>query len=542
MADYTREQIEAALRKAHEQGDEAAARALTAHLTAMGPTEPAGPSYAEQVRSEFNEMPWYRQAGTAVDDMLRLGSSGLTFGLIDRLRPYVSGRSLEDERQLTEDARIRAGGAGTMAEVGGSMIPAMAMPTLMGAVPATAGAGTRAGATLGAGALEGSAFGGLDAFGHGQDVMTGQLMGALTGVGGQAAASFISRAAQRIFGKAPERLTVEQLEQAKNQAYREMEEAGVEFTPDALDSLIRRIDEIGSGATAGRHDEAIAVGRKAREMLSPEQTIPAQTPQGPLIETPLGTVPGMEGVGPTTVRGPLSLDDIDKTRQMISRDLASHPDQAQGRFGAEMIDEVDNWLRQVGPESITTRSGDARQGIDALTEARQLNSRLRKTEQIEDAATRATRRADRSITGSAGRNVRGNIDSILSNPNRSRGYTPDELAQMDRFVRGSDPENFYGQIARMRPGGGLGLSLMGMGMGAGVGSTLGPVGSAVGMAIPPLMGVAANRAFESTSRRNLEELLSTISTGKPRGPYRDIIERASQEDLARALMMMGITE
>src|SRR5215211_1465892 len=74
---------------------------------------------AVDTRAAYEAMPWYKQAGTAVQDISRLAANSAMFGYGDKLAALARGTSLNEERALTQQSRDRAGFAGDVAEIGG---------------------------------------------------------------------------------------------------------------------------------------------------------------------------------------------------------------------------------------------------------------------------------------------------------------------------------------------------------------------------------------------------------------------------------------
>lgn len=164
----TIEQMKQALVNAHKAGDTAAATKLAA---AIVNAEKVTPRSEKQVMDEYNNMPWYSKAGTAADDLVRLGASGISFGGLDRLLG-------PEQAKLTEEARIRAGWAGTGAEIGGSI--ASPITRAVGAV----GSGlTKVApgllARMGIAGGEGAVLGATEAAIKGKDVKDGATTGAI---------------------------------------------------------------------------------------------------------------------------------------------------------------------------------------------------------------------------------------------------------------------------------------------------------------------------------------------------------------------------
>jgi hypothetical protein len=134
-----------------------------------------------------DDRPWYAKAGEAADDIVRLGVNGATFGYADKLAGYMGGEGVDAERAKSAQASERAGLAGTVAEIGGSVIPAVgaarAGVTAASLLPKGAG---MLGRTAAAGA-DGAALGALYASGHDEDIGKGAMIGAAAGGFGSAA-------------------------------------------------------------------------------------------------------------------------------------------------------------------------------------------------------------------------------------------------------------------------------------------------------------------------------------------------------------------
>lgn len=138
--------------------------------------------YRNKVLESFNNLPWYKQAGTAASDTLGLGTNALTFGALEGLA------SLDPTgEQQFEDARIRSGMARLPIEVMGmlkspvtksiSALGNMLRPTGEGILKSLVRGGTYA--------LEGGAQGGLNAAlsGNTDEIVTDAETGAVLNAG-----------------------------------------------------------------------------------------------------------------------------------------------------------------------------------------------------------------------------------------------------------------------------------------------------------------------------------------------------------------------
>lgn len=503
----TREEIEAALRAAHEAGDTENARKLAAALSASPQPN------VDKVRGEFEQMPWYKKAGTAVDDMLRIASNGATLDARDKYAHLLGGGTPEEERAKTEEARIRAGSAAPVAEVGGAMAPAMLMPNVSGAAAARfTDPVMKFIAGIAGGGLEGSALGGLQALNRDEPVLEGQGKGAIGGVVGTALGNLVSAGINKVgdfVSPNPARMNSDQLRAAKNKAYQEVANEGVEYTPGTMRGLLAEMDNASNSTYPGRHDKVIANKTFVQNRLD-------------------------DGA-------PKTLTDVDMNRQIINRDVSNiADDRAQSDMGLDMVRAMDEYLDKVGPMGVTARSGDPDAGLDAMNRGRNLNSRYRKLEGLELEEKRAARKAARSLSSGEDSTLRERLDSILNNPRKSKGYTPDELDAMNDIVMGTPSQQRLRQAGRMAPGGGL--SFGAAGGAAAIGGLLSggnPALSTIAAATPGVVGLISKKLSERSTQKSVQEFMDLVSSGgnKANIQRNQVLDKESEKILRRLFMM-----
>jgi hypothetical protein len=535
----TREQLEKALRNADAAGDTSAARLIAAEIKKI---QTAGQRQPEEVKAEYEGMPWYQKAATAAQDVARMASNSVTFGGRDALAGALLGRGLEGEKAMTEEARTRAGSASVAAEV----LPALALyknvpgtgQTLANAIPKSMPV-TRGGAAVAGGALEGSAVGGLQALMEGRDVTDGQVSGAGAGALGQVGAGILAKGGEmlgRAFTKNPNRMSVNDLFDAKGRAYQDMERMGVEIKPNEIDDLVNRVKGATRKAYQIRHPQTLGMRDQIAKELQTTRTV---QPRTPVQQTPLGPVPSPQ---PVQVRNPVSLPQVDAVRQSVNENLTKMPDGGEAHFGPRITKQIDNWLDNLNSGSVTTRSGSPEAGVEKLLEARGLNSRMRKLEQVDEAVVKAGRRSARNLTGDEASAVKANVESILNDKKKRLGFTPDELAQMEELVRGTPGLRAMRQIGRAAPGSGQSWGFAGSGAALGGLLTGGsPAGVILGGLTPPTVGYGAKKAADAGTRRATNKLLDLVASGGNKAAMRPgpTIDRAQQEQLARFLMLIG---
>ena len=151
------------------------------------------PRSQAEVDKEYNAMPWYKQAATAADDLVRIGASGISFGGLDRLLG-------PEAEKATQEARMRAGWAGVPAEVMGTL--ASPITRAVGGVGRVVSEALPTGLIprMLVGAAEGGTLGATDAGIKGKDVQDGILSGAIIGSAIPAALKSISGVSSFIQG------------------------------------------------------------------------------------------------------------------------------------------------------------------------------------------------------------------------------------------------------------------------------------------------------------------------------------------------------
>lgn len=209
---------------------------VDADIGAMTPDVAVG----NRAQREYDQLPGWAKPIVAANDLVGLAANGLTFGFGDKglakFDELVGRGTYEDRlaqrRQETEDARTRSGLAGTVAEIGGSVIPAAKAAQL--GVTATRLPGWFG--RLGGMAIDGAGYGALSAAGNDQDIGTGAGIGAAFGAGGQAAANVIGTVAKPVMSRLrPEKAAQEVMLKA-------MDEAGTNPQAIAMDLAKARAD------------------------------------------------------------------------------------------------------------------------------------------------------------------------------------------------------------------------------------------------------------------------------------------------------------
>lgn len=292
------------------------------------------------------------------------------------------------------------------------------------------------------------------------------------------ALSKINKTAAAFSKKASEIPTVAAQHDAAKAAYKAVDNAGIKFSAKETDDLIRDVEKMIA------FDDAFAGYSAAAPNIAVNKHI---TDARKLLISKSGT----EFTLPQLVT--------------IRRDLKNIYRSGTGgeyRFDPrieKIIDVVDKAL-----DSKQSPTSLGKSGKDLLDEANALYTRAKKSELLED----LMQKAELSAAGSgSGGNVvnkyRQAITSILNDPRKKSGFGSQEIEVMEKFVRGSLPENAMRLIGKLSPtGNGLMAALN--------------VGAAVynpAMLLATVTGFGAKIKSEAMAKKSVDLIRNMIATG-----------------------------
>lgn len=435
------------------------------------------PRTEEDVRAEFDGMPWYQKAAVAADDVARSIANGATFGYADKLAGWANGTGTEAERQKSDEASMRGGSATTTAEIGGAVaMPVLAasaglsLPRIAGSVSGVTGAAARSGLA----AIEGAGYGALNATGHDQNIGEGALMGAIAGGAGNAAGEAVAGGARKlagVFNRRPQIPTLDELSIAARQAYDAADNAGVIFTPQATGRLQ---SEIVQTLTDFGFDPALQPGAAAV----------------------LRRLDGLQGQN-VTLKG------LDTLRKVASGGYIPGNKSNNAAVSA-IVNRIDDLVGNTQAGEVL--SGDAAAGAEALKTARDLWSRMSKANAVTEAAARGELNAAAAGSGANRENAsRQAMKALRNNKSVTRGFTADEHEALMRAIVGTPDQNALRLVGKLAPTGIVSGALSG-----GVGyQAAGPIGA---VAIPAT-GYVARKGAERMQEGFVQELIDIVMAG-----------------------------
>lgn len=380
------------------------------------------------------------------------------------------GRALDKNRALEAEARAANSVAATAGDVVGGLITSgqlarggatllnTARPTLPSMVGRGAAEGAAYGAAYGAGAGEGTE-------GRLGNAAMGAGIGALFGAG---AGAIGARQATRDARKSIP--TADDLKASAQQAYQAAENAGLVVGQPGISRMVDTV-----------------AARIAKEGMHPRLH--------PRVATALDELQKAKGT-------PQTLEQLDLLRRVV-RNAGSSSDPSERRLAAIMTDEVDNFLDRLTPNDVV--AGRSREGVQALKQARELWSRTRKAEVVEDMFTKAQERASQ-FSGSGYENaLRTEARGLLRNGKVMRSFTKEEREAVRRIAKGAPLDNVLRFVGKMAPTGVVSTALsVGLGQAAG--------GLAGGVALPAV-GFAARQAATAATVKNATRLDDLVRSG-----------------------------
>jgi len=482
---------------------------------------PSAPSAAPQQGAQEGDAPWYQQAAQAADDIVRLAANGMTFGYADKLAGALGGEGVDAERAKSAAASDRAGLAGTVAEVGGSMLPVsklaqagattmrlapQATAALKAVLPESLAGASGLAARTGLMAAEGAGYGALSASGHDTDIAEGAKFGAAAGAAGNLVGEGASKLVGKVagaFNKAPVPPTNEALRSAADDAYRAANDAGVIIKPEGIQRLNQSI----------------------KEGLAEKGYLPRLQPKVAAVLDELDKV----------AEGNVTLKGVDILRR-VANAAKTDMDPSTKMLGGDIVSKIDGFLDNLNMNDVLT--GNKTEGVKALQEGRKLWSQARKSEMIDEAMEKASLQAASSGSGANVDNaIRQQFKSIL-NSKKGRSLTSDERAAMMEVVKGGSMQNMLRLFGKLAPTG-----VVSTGLSTGIGSVL---GGGIGAAAVPIAGMAAKTAADAITPRNVDQLSRIVRSGgsaaATQAPQNAVQRLASseREALSRLLTQIGI--
>jgi len=418
--------------------------------------------------SIINGIPFGDEIMSALGAPIRATRDAIRGNGFDLGRSYNEGQALEAELQRRRDERSPI--ASTIGAVAGGMAPVgqaakAGMSLINGAAPTL-------GSMVGRGAAEGALWGGLYGAGEGSGLedrainalksgAAGGVLGGTLGAVGRIGASKIDRSALP---------TVNDLKAAAQAAYQRADQAGVVFTPQAMQRLANDITS--EFAQFGYHPELQSGAKVALDEIN---RLASQN---------------------VTLKG------LDVARK-IAGNAYQPGNKSNNALTSKVVDAIDNLV--ANPQAGDVMTGNAPAAATALSEARDAFRQSAKLDTVSNLLERAGLRA--ASTGSGGNienATRQELRKVLTSDRLRRGFSQDELSAIRSAVVGSKGQNALRLAGKLSPeGNGLSMLLHLLSAPLSGGATLPLAG----------VGMVAKRAADAMARNNAQIAEALIADG-----------------------------
>ena len=433
--------------------------------------------------------------GSRVEGNVRSAFQGPTFGLGDEVTSGVAAgiSSLKDNKDLSEEYdRIKKQESiklkdferdypidAMVSDIAASAI----VPGAVAKLPASAGKIKRA--------LLASATGGTSAaiseVGRGEGTIQervseanpmapviGLLMGGSMQTIGDFAASgfgkfFKNKAMKEAAKDAPD---IAKLRELADQSYEAARKEGLVITPDAYFDFVEKI-----------------ITNLRNKGIDPDLT-----PKASILVSKMEKIIGEE----------LGFEDLEKIRRKAGIVAGDRTNPGQAGMAIDVQNAIDEFITGLKPKDLISGNVEKLPGL--IKSARGFWSRMRKSQQIQEAMERA------SLASSGFENgIRNEFRSILKNRKKASGFSSAEKSVMKEIVQGTAVGNLFRKIGRMI-GSGRGAQTQGLGTSiavAGGATLLGAPGAFLGMGA----GKAAEIISESSTAQKAQLFQQIVQNG-----------------------------
>jgi hypothetical protein len=198
----------------------------------------------------------------------------------------------------------------------------------------------------------------------------------------------------------------------------------------------------------------------------------------------------------------VTLENMEILRR-IGQSAGSSIDASERRLASILVDNLDDFVENAQPSQLAKGSSEA---VRALTDARELWKRAKKTEIIDDLVASAELRAEANYSQSGVENaLRRKLVNLADNPKKLRAFSKEEQELIKLTAKGGPIQNALRLAGKLSPTGAIPAAI-----GGGAGFALGGPYGAVGL---PLIGGAARQGATQLGLRNIEQLRNRLALG-----------------------------
>jgi hypothetical protein len=201
-------------------------------------------------------------------------------------------------------------------------------------------------------------------------------------------------------------------------------------------------------------------------------------------------------------KGNVSLENMEILRR-IGQSAGSSIDASERRLASMLVDNLDDFVENAQSAQLTKGSPEA---IRALTDARELWKRAKKTEIIDDLKASAELRAEANYNQSGIENaLRRKLVNLADNPKKLRAFSKEEQELIKSTAKGGPIQNALRLAGKLSP-----TSAIPAAIGGGAGFAL---GGPYGAVLLPMLGGATRQGATQLGLRNIEQLRNRLALG-----------------------------
>lgn len=212
---------------------------------------------------------------------------------------------------------------------------------------------------------------------------------------------------------------------------------------------------------------------------------------------------------------PKTLKELETLRRIVKAPTRTFDNPDQQRIAYRLLDEFDDYVDNLKPADLVGAAKESKTATNALSKARNLYARSKKSDVMSDILERAEIKAGANFTQSGLENsLRQELKSLALNKKRMAGFTKAEQDAIQAAAKGGNVQNVLRYFGKYAPTSVIPAGI-GSGIGAGVGAAVGgPVGAAIGSAVVPTVGAAARAGATRIGMNRLQELQDMIALGR----------------------------
>lgn len=212
---------------------------------------------------------------------------------------------------------------------------------------------------------------------------------------------------------------------------------------------------------------------------------------------------------------PKTLKELETLRRIVKAPTRTFDNPDQQRIAYRLLDEFDDYVDNLKPADLVGAAKESKTATSALSKARNLYARSKKSDVMSDILERAEIKAGANFTQSGLENsLRQELKSLALNKKRMAGFTKAEQDAIQAAAKGGNVQNVLRYFGKYAPTSVIPAGI-GSGIGAGIGAAVGgPVGAAIGSAVVPTVGAAARAGATRIGMNRLQELQDMIALGR----------------------------